>query len=264
VSNTPVAGWDPNTWNLESDLPVEVSSAVDKYSLTETELHWLNAWNDFVVNMWEIRQGRRLPGFPLWGDDWCLTSELNIPKGTPDWKADFLRKNAAFYTDHRDFIDTWAEKWQFYSEKFPASRRKFEWQAQDSPSLWATIMHFRPSGIRAKRATYVPALVAINQTSIIGARRRRLSTREATRLQGLPDWFDFGDQADAMTYKQLGNGVSVGAVWHVVKQAVEQYEEILRNSCPSLVEEVFGAPMNPDEIITGNVGTRGKYTAPVL
>jgi DNA (cytosine-5)-methyltransferase 1 len=67
-----------------------------------------------------------------------------------------------------------------------------------------------------------------------------------------------------MTYKQLGNGVSVGAVWHVVKQAVEQYEEILRNSCPSLVEEVFGAPMNPDEIITGNVGTRGKYTAPIL
>jgi len=264
VSNTPVAGWDPNTWDLESDLPVEVSSAVDKYSLTETELHWLNAWNDFVVNMWEIRQGRRLPGFPLWGDDWCLTSELNIPKETPDWKADFLRKNAAFYTDHRDFIDTWAEKWQFYSEKFPASRRKFEWQAQDSTSLWATIMHFRPSGIRAKRATYVPALVAINQTSIIGARRRRLSPREATRLQGLPDWFDFGDQADAMTYKQLGNGVSVGAVWHVVKQAVEQYEEILRNSCPSLVEEVFGAPMNPDEIITGNVGTRGKYTAPVL
>jgi DNA (cytosine-5)-methyltransferase 1 len=110
-------------------------------------------------------------------------------------------------------------------------------------------MHFRPSGIRAKRPTYVPALVAITQTSIIGSRKRRLSPREAARLQGLPDWFDFSSQPDAMTYKQLGNGVSVGAVWHVVRQAVTEYEEILKKSCPKLVELVQEAPISPDDAL---------------
>ena len=249
VSNMPVGGWDPNTWNLETDLPIDGANEVDKYALSEAELHWLNAWDDFVVNMWELRQGRRLPGFPLWGDEWRLTSELKISKDIPAWKADFLRKNAAFYTDHQDFIDQWVQKWDFYSDKFPASRRKFEWQAQDTPRLWDTIMHFRPSGIRAKRPTYVPALVAITQTSIIGSRKRRLSPREAARLQGLPDWFDFNSQPDAMTYKQLGNGVSVGAVWHVVRQAITEYEEILKKSCPKLVELVQEAPIRPDDAL---------------
>ena len=69
-------------------------------------------------------------------------------------------------------------------------------------------MHFRPSGIRAKRPTYLPALVAITQTSIVGPRERRLSPRETARLQGLPDTFVFPDQPAAATYKQMGNGVA--------------------------------------------------------
>src|SRR4029078_3813651 len=81
-------------------------------------------------------------------------------------------------------------------------------------------MHLRPSGLRVKRATYVPALVAITQTSILGDRRRRLSPREAARLQGLPEWFDFGGQPDAATYKQMGNGVNVGAAYHVFREHV--------------------------------------------
>ena len=79
-------------------------------------------------------------------------------------------------------------------------------------------MHLRPSGLRAKRATYVPALVAITQTSILGDRRRRLSTREVARLQGLPEWFDFGAPAAAASYKQAGNGVNVGAAYHVFRE----------------------------------------------
>jgi DNA (cytosine-5)-methyltransferase 1 len=94
----------------------------------------------------------------------------------------------------------------------------------------------------------LPALVAITQTSIIGSERRRLSTREAARLQGLPEWFTFGDQDTSSTYRQLGNGVSVGAVWHVMKQAVLQNEEILKKTCPGLVRAVNSAPLNPDEV----------------
>ena len=107
-------------------------------------------------------------------------------------------------------------------------------------------MHFRPSGIRAKRPTYLPALVAITQTSIIGSRKRRLSVREAARLQGLPEWFSFGDQNDKSSYKQLGNGVSVGAIWHVVRTTIESHREVFEKTCPELVTNVLAKPVNPD------------------
>ena len=49
----------------------------------------------------------------------------------------------------------------------------------------------------------VVAGVALTRTSITGPRRRQLTPREAARLQGLPDAFDFGAQPDALTHKQL-------------------------------------------------------------
>lgn len=162
---------------------------------------------------------------------------------------DFLKKNAILYEENQDFIDEWTTKWGVYTPEFLASRRKLKWQAQDTTSLWDTVMHFRPSGIRAKRATYLPALVAITQTSIIGGRRRRLSPREAARLQGLPDWFDFGDQSQSDTYRQLGNGVNVGAAWYVMKMAAERYRTELLRTAPHLLEAILNAPLTPDEVL---------------
>lgn len=248
VSNQSVNGWDPLKWDLETHLPLDEDHHVQGCDLTKQEMLWIDAWNDFVVGMRKRLHGGRLPGFPIWGDEWRLTKNLRIASGTPDWKKDFLQKNAVFYTEHRVFIDKWTKKWDFYSDKFPASRRKLEWQAQDTPSLWETVMHFRPSGIRAKRSTYLPALVAITQTSIIGSRERRLSVREAARLQGLPEWFNFGEQSDKASYKQLGNGVSVGAVWHVVKTTVVRHREIIEKTCPALVSSVITSPLNPDSV----------------
>ncbi|CAB4673761.1 unannotated protein [freshwater metagenome] len=146
-------------------------------------------------------------------------------------------------------LEKWKKKWSIDSDLFPPSRRKLEWQAQGTPSLWETVMHLRPSGIRAKRATYLPALVAITQTSIIGPERRRITPLEAARLQGLPDWFDFGDQADALTYKQLGNGVSVGAVWHVLQETIARYEKLLKESCPGLANALLESPHTPDDLL---------------
>ena len=80
--------------------------------------------------------------------------------------------------------------------------------------------------------TYLPALVAITQTSIIGPRERRISPREAARLQGLPEWFDFGPQPAAATYRQLGNGVNVGVVQHILLSHVRRDEEILKRTAP--------------------------------
>ena len=171
---------------------------------------------------------------------------MRIPKSTPAWKANILRKNAGFYDEHQSFLDEWIEKWGVNTDAFPKSRRKFEWQAQDTQSLWETVMQLRPSGIRAKQATYLPALVAITQTSIIGSHRRRLSPREATRLQGFPDWFDFSDQSPSATYRQLGNSVNVGAVCHVFRETVQQNLDVLSKTAPAVVRAVKKSPINPD------------------
>ena len=107
--------------------------------------------------MKERLKGKPLPGLPIWADDWVHEKDLVIPEGTPKWKSDFLQKNAAFYTTHKSALDKWLKKWNRLQD-FPPSRRMFEWQAQDTENLWGTIMHFRPSEIRAKKPTYVPAL----------------------------------------------------------------------------------------------------------
>jgi DNA (cytosine-5)-methyltransferase 1 len=244
-------------WDLTQDLPLDVEGVDPRYSLTAEEIRWIDAWDEFVQLIWAAEKRRagstgaaKLPGFPIWADHWVHESTLDIPHGTPAWKANFLRKNAAFYTQHQQILDAWREHHRI--GEFPPSRRKLEWQAQDTPTLWDCVMQLRPSGIRAKRPTHLPALVAITQTSIIGPQRRRLTPAEAARLQGLPSNFDFGSQPDAKSYKQLGNGVSVGAVWHVLRKHVERDARILETTARgrAILKAVRDdAPKTPDDIL---------------
>lgn len=247
--NKPVLDWDPNNWNLEKHL-LSVVKTKKFNKLTDLEIYWINAWNEFVIEITNSRK-QRLPGFPLWGDDWILPKDLNQKEldKLPEWKSDFLTKNSNFYKENKKFIDQWTKKWNFYTDKFPPSRRKLEWQAQDTKDLWSTVMHFRPSGIRAKRATYLPTLVAITQTSIVGKKKRRISIEEAAHLQGLPTWFSFENQKDSATFKQLGNGVNVAAVWYVLKQISSTYNQILNETAPQVLKSIVSAPDSPDEII---------------
>jgi DNA (cytosine-5)-methyltransferase 1 len=110
-------------------------------------------------------------------------------------------------------------------------------------------MHLRPSGLRAKRPTYVPALVAITQTSILGDRLRRLSPREVARLQGLPEWFEFGDQPDAATYKQAGNGVNVGAAYHVFREHGLCHLDRITKRAPHLGAAIRESANSPDQVV---------------
>lgn len=248
VTNKPIAGWDPQRWSLSEDLLDVHDELPEESLLSKEEVKWINAWDDFVTKMLKSRKGEKLPGFPLWSDSWVLPEDLDIEEGTPGWKIDFLQKNSNFYADHQKLIDSWKFKWKV--SEFPPSRRKLEWQAQDAQSLWETVMHFRPSGIRAKKPTYLPALVAITQTSIIGPEKRRLTTREAARLQGFPDSFKFDGQTPAATFKQLGNGVNIGVVWHVLKQLAERDASVLQKRMPVLFEAINSSPESPDEILS--------------
>jgi len=147
--------------------------------------------------------------------------------GFPDWKVEFIEKNHKFYLEYKDVIDGWIKEHDVRS--FPPSRRKFEWQARKrhpkrkGRTIRDLVIQMRPSGIRVKQANYLPALVAITQTSIIGPAvaghkvkdYRSLTPQEAAVLQGMPpDTFTKRGLIlpDAMAYKQLGNAVNVGVI----------------------------------------------------
>lgn len=243
VVRDPVEGWNVHDWKSEWILDDDSEIVnLSKYQLSPSETTWIEVWDDLVRRMWSAR-GERLPGFPLWADAWIPERSLDPFEldALPRWKSQILLKNARFHDQHEDIIRDWKRAHPVFAS-FPESRRKLEWQAQDTASLWDTVMHFRPSGIRAKAATYLPALVAITQTSVIGSRRRRLTPHEAARLQGFGRTLSFTGQRDSASYKQVGNGVAVGAAWHVFRTHVKRDASDLP---PHLVRAVLGASRNP-------------------
>lgn len=276
-----------NGWHLENLL--DDTHNVPGCNLTEAETTWINAWDEFVKIMLERMNYRPLPGHPIWADAWLDFPELakivkaaarakgqnaevavpasvktpEVDPNLPAWKRSHLSKNYDLFARHFEAIIPWALRWGIYTDAFPASRRKLEWQAQDEKSLWNTVMHFRPSGIRAKKPTYIPALVAITQTSIVGPRERRLSPRETARLQGLPDSFIFPDQTPAATYKQMGNGVNVGAVWHIMREHVRRDAQLLMGSKEgrAILKAVEAAPLSPEAILAEHKPAKGGPTS---
>lgn len=249
----PALNWahsDQIEWHLEQDLPLQAESEIadHNYYLSAEEKKWIKVWENFRKTI--KSDGGVLPGFPLWFDCWPVTKRipsLNPNKSFPDWKNDFIKKNLDFFYAHEGAIKSWFRE-NSEIDEFPASRRKFEWQAQDAKSVWTCILHFRPSGIRAKRATYVPALVAMNQTTILGGRKRRITVREAARLQGFPEWFRFISQSDAISYKQLGNAINVGVAYQALKAQVVRDLDLLLDS-PDIVKSILMSPDNPDLIL---------------
>lgn len=231
LSRTHFKAWNPDSWRvadyLEPDAEID---HVERYRLKPSELAWLEAWDHFVAHI----PTDHLPGHPIWVD--AFKRRPTISNTMPEWEADFRRKNSAFYAEHQVFIDrwlkmTWGEAGDTVRD-FPASRQKFEWQARKAHpqrkgrTIQDLVIQMRPSGIRVKPASYLPALVAITQTSIIGPKvgrakqYRTLTPREAAKLQGVPEnVFSNAGVPDRAAYKQLGNAVNVGVV-RLVTQAL--------------------------------------------
>jgi DNA (cytosine-5)-methyltransferase 1 len=88
----------------------------------------------------------------------------------------------------------------------------------------------------------------MNQTSILASHKRRISVREAARLQGFPDWFDFIDQPDSISYRQLGNAVNVGVIFNTLKALVIRDLDLLKNYS-KMTRSILGAPASPDTIL---------------
>ena len=185
----------------------------DKYYISEKEEYVLEAWDEFYQGVEET-----VIGFPIWAE---YFRDKDIEDGFPAWKVEFIKKNKKLYENNKEFIDAWLDKYDNL-RSFTPTQRKMEWQAGDKiESLWDGVIQFRPSGIRVKTDYTFPALVAIVQVPIIGRYRRRLTVREAARLQSFPNTF-IPDADDHQAYKQFGNAVNVD----VIKTAAEKLFEI--------------------------------------
>lgn len=214
--------WKPMHWDLREHLLQDDSEieGAHLYQVSAERLAVIGMWNDFLKSV-GAKKGKRLPGFPLW--EFAMTLRPKFEVDMPDWKIDFLKKNSAFYVENRVAIEAWRGRYPKL-KSLNNSYRKFEWQAQDLGSLWKGVIQFRPSGVRVKKPDYLPALVAMNQTSIIGAKKRTITVREAARLQAFPESFTFGDQNPAKSFKQLGNAVSVGTVKFVLTSILKDLD----------------------------------------
>lgn len=174
------------------------------YGLTPEEFEIINTWDEFYKGIKET-----VLGFPIWVD-WFKTPPP--PEGEmPEWKRQFVIKNNKLYQNNKDFIDGWLSKHENL-DKFTPTMRKMEWQCGASvKSAWDAFLQMRPSGLRIKRPDCAPALVAIVQVPIIGQYRRRMTVREAARLQSFDDKF-IPDPIKHQAYKQFGNAVNVKVI----------------------------------------------------
>jgi DNA (cytosine-5)-methyltransferase 1 len=139
----------------------------------------------------------------------------------PLWKRTFIKQNREFYQANRYWIDPWLEVWR--PQDFPSSFQKMEWNAQgEARDIDNFVLQIRASGLRVKRPTTAPSLVAFTETQvpILGAnltgKRRYMTPAECAELQCL------GNiqlpESEIYAYKALGNAVNA----HVVRAIAER------------------------------------------
>lgn len=128
----------------------------------------------------------------------------------PGWKVAFIRQNREFYSQHKEWLDLWIPKIRSYHPSY----QKFEWNCKGCPrTIWDYIIQFRPSGIRVKRPSTSPSLVAMttSQVPVIGWEKRFMTPREGARLQSMDDLKHL-PAASTRAYEALGNALNVKLV----------------------------------------------------
>jgi DNA (cytosine-5)-methyltransferase 1 len=196
-----------DAWSiLENDVD-------DSYIIPAEQELMIQAWDELRINT-----GIKVLGFPLWLDSFGVgnddTEVVYASQGyddMPGWKKNFLRRNRELYLSNQEYIDLWVEKYNMKNRI--KLYKKFEWNCgKDVKDIKESLIQVRQSGIRAKRPTFYPSLVAIVNTPIVWDKRkghyRWITPREAANLQSFHGRYKFTG-SDKIIYKQLGNSVNV-------------------------------------------------------
>ena len=231
------------------------SDDMQETRLTESQRDCIEHWNLLLSKLPE--SDVPLPSFPIWSDEfgatypfeshtpyYTTTTELRRylnghANGTrlahyelmellpsyarstsekfPKWKVNFIRQNREWY---REYCRFFPRNWLATLRTFPSSFRKLEWNCQgEERNLWRHVLQFRPSGLRVKRYSTAPALVAMTATQIpiLGPKRRFVTRIEGLRLQGFPDHHKL-PRSRELAFQALGNAVHVGLVEIIARQ----------------------------------------------
>ena len=140
----------------------------------------------------------------------------------PKWKIGFISKNRDFYTRNKVWIDEWIPK----IIDFPSSLQKLEWNCRGLPNqINQYIVQIRASGVRVKRRTTAPSLVAMTATQvpIVGWEGRYMTLTECKKLQSMGDLQHLPESA-SKAYAALGNAINVEVATRVLEALLETPE----------------------------------------
>jgi len=128
----------------------------------------------------------------------------------PKWKIRMIKRNRMFYMKNKGLLKAWIIK----IKQFPPSFQKLEWNVGDGTrNINNYIIQCRPSGVRVKRLTTSPSLVAMNNTQIpiIPWENRYMTLKECSRLQSMGS-LKYLPNCSSHAYRALGNAVNVKVV----------------------------------------------------
>ena len=180
----------------------------------------------------------------------------------PDWKIGFIKRNREFYSRHRSWLDSWMEK----IKEFPSSFQKLEWNCQEKDPrkevrrIRDYVIQIRASGVRVKRNTTAPSLVAMTATQvpIIGWEGRYMTPLECKRLQSMEE-LELPTR-NTKAYAALGNAINVKVAQLVAGallttgdwQAAEQLDQV--DWTPELGQLALGSTGSADQLAIASPG----------